>query len=384
MYVQIFLCVIATLLMIFIQLPVWKEKWFRNIAVDQSQPMKGEMKSQAHSTVPEYQVPFGVPSPGESCSSFESLATDEGHSPGPDENTDDIVLPSNSLSDAQIRSLLGVPSITASTRSCNSRKGSPLRQTPSPGSVPLYPHSAIANGRSQDPYPYSNTTDITSNSSYDIYSSTPNPLFQQNESQSYSDVIPIISYPSTYPSAVEEMQPVQHFSAGSNIYTQGTTTYAPATSGHLYFPGALAFSGYERSNQRAYSRAWTYPSSHVTRGMRHMTRTSPRSLELSDRNFHVSGSQQYHPYPRYVQLPQDVKQGYSQRTLFNEERSPENFVNSSLPFQSSGHIIDEGSLQYQHSPQHPPFPNPELHLGNFSDYVEPFLDNLSSLPPGFS
>jgi hypothetical protein len=315
--------------------------------------MKGEMKSQAHSTDPEFQVPFGYPSPGESYSlspengaSFESLATfpDEGHSSGPDENTDDIVLPSNSAhasSEAQIKLLLGVPSITASTRSCNNRKGSPLR---------LYPRGAISNGGSQDLYPYSNATDITSNSSYDIYSSTQNPLFQPNESQSYSDVAPIIPYPSAHPSAVGEMQPVQHFPASPDIYTQGTSTYAPATSGHHYFPSAPVFSVYE---QRAYPyRSRTYPYSHVSRGMRHMPRAS-RSLELIDGNFYVSGSQQYHPYPRYVQLPQDAEQGYSQR-------SPENFVNSSPSFQSSGNIIDEGS----HSQQHP--------LANFSDYVQPF------------
>ena len=67
--------------------------------------MKGESKSQAHLTVPEYQIPFGYPSPGDYCSlppenraSFESLVIipDEGHSSGPDENvTDDIVLGSD-------------------------------------------------------------------------------------------------------------------------------------------------------------------------------------------------------------------------------------------------------------------------------------------------
>ena len=121
------------------QLPVWQERWFRNIAMDRSQPMQDELKSQAHSTVPEYQVPFVYPSPGDSCSlspenraSFENLAIipDEGHSSDPDENVpDNIILPSNpdhSSSDAQIRSLLGVPSVTASTLSCNSRRGSPL------------------------------------------------------------------------------------------------------------------------------------------------------------------------------------------------------------------------------------------------------------------
>ena len=59
--------------------------------------MKGESKSQAHLTVPEYQIPFGYPSP-ENRASFESLAIipDEGHSSGPDENvTDDIVLGSD-------------------------------------------------------------------------------------------------------------------------------------------------------------------------------------------------------------------------------------------------------------------------------------------------
>ena len=335
------------------------------------------MKSQAHSTVPEYQVPFSYPSRGESCSlslenraSFESLATipDEGHSSGPDENTDDIVLPSNSdhaSSDAQLRFLLGVPStITASTRSCNSRKGSPLCHTPSSGSVTLYSQGAISNDGSQDPYPYSNATDITS---YDIYS--PNPLFQQNESQPYSDVAPIIPYPSTYPSAVGEMQPIQQIFANSNIvYTQGTSTYAPARSGHHHVPGAPVGSGYERSNQRAYpSGARAYPPSHVSRG-RHMMRSSPRSLEL---NFHVSGSQQYHPYLRSVQLPHDAEHEYLRRTPFDkEERSAENFVNSSPPLQSSGNMIDEGSSLYRHSQQHPLFPNPELHLGNFSDYAE--------------
>ena len=360
--------------------------------------MKGEMKSQEHSTVSEYQVPFGCPSPGESYSlssensaSSESLATipDEGHSLRPDENTDDIVLSSDSAhdsSDAQIRSLLGLPPITASTRSCNSRKESPLRQTPSPGSVPLYPQGAISNGEFQDPYPYFNATDIAPNSSYDIYSPTQNPLFQQNESQSYSDVAPIISCPSAYPSAVGEMQPVQLFSASSNIYTQGAPTYAPATSGPHYFPDAPFFSVYERSNPRAYApRARSYPPSRFSRGMRHMTHTSPRSLEFSDRNFYVSGSQQYHPYPRCAQLPQDAEQGYSQKTPFGHEaRSSENFVNSSPPFQSSGNIIDEGSSLYQPSQQKPPFPNPELHLGDFPDYMEPSLNNLSSFSPGFA
>ena len=340
--------------------------------------MKGEMKAQVHSTVPEYQVPFGCPSPGESCSpspenraSFESLATipDEGHSSGPDENTDDIVLPSNTdhaSSDARIRSLLGVPSITASMRSCNGRRGSPLHRTPSSGPVPLYSQGAILGGP-QDLYPYSNATDITSNSSYVIYSSTPNPPFQRNEPQSYSDVASIISCPSTYPSLVGEMQPVRHFSASSNIYTPETSAYDPATSGDHSFPGVHVFSGYEGSKQRAYpSCARTYPPSHVLRGKRNMTRTSSRSPE---NNFHVSGSQRCHPYPRYVQLPQDAEREYLQRTPFNKERSPENFANSS-PFQSSGDIIDEGSLLYQHSQQLPLFPNPELHLGNFSEYAE--------------
>lgn len=359
-------------------LPVWKEKWFRNIAVDQSQPMKGEMKSQAHSTVPEYQVPFGYPSPGEPGSlspenraSFESVATipDEGHSSGPDENTDDIVSPSNSdhaSSDAQMRFLLGVPSVTASTHSCNSRKESPLRHTPSPGSVPLHSEGAISDDGSQYPYSYSDSTDITSNSSYNIYSPTPNPSFQHYEPQSHSDVASTIFCSSAYPSVVGEMQLVQPIFASSNIYTQGTSTYAPARSGHQYLPGAPVVSGYERTNQRAPPpRARTYPLYDVLRGRQHTTRTLPRSSGL---NFRVSGSH-YHPYQRYAQLPQDAEQGYSQRTLSNEERSPENFANSS-PFQSSGNIIGEGSLLYQHPQQHPRFPNPQLHLGNFSDYAE--------------